>query len=298
MRSTVAPSGTVTFWFSDIEGSTQRWERDPTAMETALRRHDAIVRAAIEEHAGYVFKTIGDAFCAAFERPDSAAAAALAAHRNLASDDFSAVGGLRIRIALHAGTADERGGDYFGPTVNRVARLLAVAWGGQTVVSAAVAELIRGTLAPEATLRDLGEHRLKDLAEPERVSQLVVPDLASDFPALRSLDVTRHNLPVQLLPLIGREEVVATIEAALAEAPLVTIAGSGGIGKTRTSLQVAADVLERFADGVWYVELAPASDAAGVAGQLLAGLGLRETPGRETLDSVLLWLAHGADRAR
>lgn len=285
------PSGTVAFLFSDIEGSTQRWERDREAMTLALRRHDALVRSAIEQAGGYVFKTIGDAFCAAFSTVGEALAAALTMQRALDAADFGSVGGLRIRIAIHAGTADERDGDYFGPTLNRVARLLATAWGGQIILSAAAAGLARQSLAPEGILRDLGMHRLKDLAEPEPIAQLVVPDLPSDFPPLRSLDASRHNLQTQLLPLIGREELVAEIDGLLTEHALVTLAGAGGIGKTRTALHVAANSLERFSGGVWYVELASVTSGALVPGAIASGLGLRETPGRTALESVTLWLA-------
>ena len=285
------PSGTVAFLFSDIEGSTQRWENDRAAMTEAVRRHDTLVRTAIEQAGGYVFKTMGDAFCAAFNTAGEAVAGALALQRSLAGADFSAVAGLRIRIALHVGTADEREGDYFGPTLNRVARLLATAWGGQTILSAAAAELARPALPPEATLRDLGAHRLKDLAEPEQIAELVVPDLPSDFPPLRSLDASRNNLPSQLLPLIGREELAAEIEALIAEHSLVTLVGAGGIGKTRTALHVAAALLERFPGGVWYVELAAIADGALVPGKIATDLRLRETPGRTPLETVQLWLA-------
>ena len=164
------PSGTVAFLFSDIEGSTPRWERDRDAMAAALRRHDALVRDAIEANRGFVFKTMGDAFCAAFDAVPDAVASALAIQRGLAKADFSAVDGLPVRIGLHVGSAEEREGDYFGPTVNRIARLHATAWGGQIILSAAAAELARPGLPPEATLRDLGPHRLKDLAEPETIS--------------------------------------------------------------------------------------------------------------------------------
>jgi predicted ATPase/class 3 adenylate cyclase len=291
MQSSSLPTGTVTFWFSDIEGSTERWDRDAVAMQEALRRHDAIVRAAIESRGGYIFKTIGDAFCAAFSRAEDAATSALAAHRELSRADFSAVGGMRIRIAMHSGVADERDGDYFGPVVNRVARLLAASWGGQTVLSAATTELVRAALAPGVELRDLGDHRLKDLSEPERVSELIAPDLPSDFPPLRSLDASRNNLPTHLLPLLGREELVAEIEGALAGARLVTLAATGGIGKTRTALHVAADVLDRFSDGVWYVELASVSEESGVAVKVLTDIGLRESGNRTPLESVMLWLS-------
>ncbi len=284
------PSGTVAFLFCDIEGSTQRWERDRDAMAAALRVHDALVREAIESAGGYVFKTVGDSFCAAFAGSGEAVAAALAIHRALAATDFSAVDGLRVRLAIHAGTAEERDGDYFGPALNRVARLQSVAWGGQTILSAAAAELARPALPPEATLLDLGTHRLKDLAEPEPIAQLVVPDLPSEFPPLRSLDASRNNLPTQLMPLIGREDVVAQIGELVSAHRLVTIVGTGGIGKTRTALSVAASLVDRFSGGVWYVELAPVASGAQVAAQIATDLGLRETPGRTPLETVQLWL--------
>ncbi len=177
------PSGTIAFAFTDIEGSTSRWERDRLAMEDALRRHDALLRAAIERHDGHVFKTIGDAFCAAFARAEDAVAAMLDVQRTLAAEDFTAVGGIRVRCALHVGTADERDDDYFGPSVNRAARLLALANGGQILASRAVADLVRELLPPHTALRDLGEHRLKDVTLPEHVYQLVAPGIAFRFSA-------------------------------------------------------------------------------------------------------------------
>jgi predicted ATPase/class 3 adenylate cyclase len=253
------PSGTVTFVFTDIEGSTKRWERDRAAMQSAVRRHDELLRSAIVEHDGHVFKTIGDAFCAAFWRPEDASSAMLEVQRRLADEDFSAVDGLRVRGAIHTGTADERGGDYFGPAVNRVARLLAIGHGGQVLVSGVSADLLQGTLPAQATLRDLGEHHLRDLARPEYVYQLLAPGLQSEFPPLRSLDALPNNLPRQLTSFIGRDAEVAEITALLEAHPLVTLVGSGGIGKTRTSLQVAANLLDGSGDGVWFIELAPLS---------------------------------------
>ncbi len=226
-------------------------------MQAAVRRHDALLRAAIGAAGGHVFKTIGDAFCAAFMQPEAAAAAMIDAQRALAAEDFSAVGGLRVRMALHTGATDERDGDYFGPVVNRVARLLSVGHGGQMLVSGATSALIDAALPPRCVLLDLGEHRLKDLARPERVYQLVASDLAGEFPALRSLDVVAHNLPLQLTTFVGRENDIAAIAALLERHRLVTLVGSGGVGKTRTSLHVAANVLDAYADGVWFIELAP-----------------------------------------
>ena len=151
-------------------------------MQDAVRRHDAIMKAAITEFSGHVFKTIGDAYCVAFARPEEAIAAMLAVQRRLAAEDFSAVDGLRVRAAIHTGTADERDADYFGPAVNRVARLLAIGHGGQVLVSGVTVELAQGSLPPQASLRDLGEHQLKDLSRPEHVHQLSAPDLPVQFP--------------------------------------------------------------------------------------------------------------------
>jgi class 3 adenylate cyclase len=268
------PSGTVTFAFTDIEGSSARWERDRPAMQAAVRRHDALVRAAIAQNAGYVFKTIGDAFCTAFSRPADAVAAVLAVERSLAAEDFSAVGGLQVRAAVHTGTADEREGDYFGPAVNRVARLLAIGYGGQVLVSGATAALVRAELPDGTGLRDLGEHRLKDLERAERVYQLEAPGLPGGFPPLRSLDALATNLPVQLTSLLGRERETAEIEALVREQRLVTLVGSGGVGKTRAALQVAANLLDAFNDGVWLIELAALASGDFIAATVAHALGI------------------------
>jgi len=268
------PTGTVTFAFTDIEGSTARWERDRAAMQDAVRRHDALMRASIAAHDGVVFKTIGDAFCAAFARPEDAVAAMLDVQRALAAEDFSAVDGLRVRAAIHTGTADERDGDYFGPAVNRVARLLAIGHGGQVLISGVTADLVQGDLPLQASLRDLGEHRLRDLARPEYVYQLVAPQLIADFPTLRSLDTLPNNLPLQLKSFVGREGEIAAISALIEKHRLVTLVGSGGVGKTRTSLQVAANLLDGSGDGVWFIELAPLSSGDYIPTTIAQAMGL------------------------
>jgi predicted ATPase/class 3 adenylate cyclase len=265
---------TLTFVFTDIEGSTRRWEREPAAMQTALQRHDALMRAAIGAHRGHVFKTIGDAFCAAFADPHDAIAATLSAQRALAAEDFSAVNGLHVRAAVCTGTAECRDGDYFGPTLNRVARLMAIGHGGQVLVSAATAGHVESALPPSAKLRDLGEHRLRDLAQPEYVYQLVAPGLAAEFPALRSLDPRRNNLPVQVKSFVGREREISQIAELIDAHRLVTLVGPGGVGKTRTSLHVAAHLLDVSVDGVWLVELAPLSSGDYVASTVAEALGL------------------------
>lgn len=284
------PTGVVAFVFSDIEGSTQRWERDRDAMATALARHDRMMREAIERRGGYVFKTIGDAFCAAFGDPQHALAAALDAQRALLAEDFSAVDGLRVRMALHAGQAEERDGDYFGPSVNRVARLLATGHGGQVLLSGAVVELAKERLPQQCSLRDLGEHRLKDLLNPEHVYQLLAPELPDEFPMLRSLNVLSNNLPARLTSFVGREREVPEIAALLREHRLVTLSGAGGIGKTRCATQVGADLLDGSGDGVWVVELAPVLDPTLVESTVARTLGVQSSGGRPILETLLEYL--------
>ena len=226
------PSGTVTLLFTDIEGSTRRWEEQSAAMSDALRRHDELLRTAIEAYGGYVFKTIGDGFCAAFSRASDAAAAAIDAQRAVATEDWGAVGGVAVRMALHSGATEERDGDYFGPAANRVARILAIVHGGQIIVSETTALLLRGVMPDQTDLRDLGEHRLKDLAKPEHVWQLVAPGVPDTSRPLTSLASLPNNLPRQVTPLIGRDAVLAEIEPLMLEHPLVTLVGTGGVGKT------------------------------------------------------------------
>jgi predicted ATPase len=254
-------------------------------MPDALRRHDEMIRGAIEGHNGYVFKTLGDAFCAAFWRASDGIAAAVRAQRALAEDDSS--GALKVRMALHSGATDERDGDYFGPAVNRVARLLAVVHGGQVVVSGSTAQLLHGSMPEGTELYDLGEHRLKDLVEPEHVWQLLAPGLHDTFQPLSSLVSLPNNLPRQLTPLIGRDEVVAEVEALVREHPLVTLVGTGGVGKTRVALQAGADLLDGSGDGVWFVDLAPLIDPTLVASAIGATFGVREQPERPVLETVL-----------
>ena len=281
------PTGTVTFLFTDIEGSTQRWDAHDETMSAAVQRHDAIGRAAMEAHGGYVFKTLGDAFCVAFARPKAAVAAALDLQRALAAEDFAPVGGLRVRAALHTGAADERGGDYFGPAVNRVARLLSIGHGGQTLLSGVMHDLVLGALPAHASLRDLGEHRLKDLSRPEYVYQLVAPELASEFPALRSLESMPNNLPLQMTSFVGRDREVAEIMELLGTYRLVTLVGSGGIGKTRTSLQVAANLLDGSGNGVWFVELAPLASGEYIPAAVAQALGLSLPPEGDSVANLV-----------
>src|SRR5215217_2338175 len=280
---TAPPTGTVTFLFTDIEGSTSLWEHDAPTMQEALARHDEILQNTIEDRGGYVFKTVGDAFCAAFDTATDATEAALAAQRALLEEGWAdEIGSIRVRMALHAGAAEERGGDYFGPPLNRVARLLSAGHGGQILLSHTTQELTRDDLPEGASLRDLGQRRLKDLFRPERVFQLLAPDLPSGFPPLKTLDARLNNLPTQPTPLVGREREVAGVCRLLrgGGVRLLTLTGPGGMGKTRLALQVAADLVDEFEDGVFLVPLAPISDPDLVVPTVARTLDITETSGR------------------
>ena len=280
------PTGTVTFLFTDIEGSTERWERHREAMKAAVARHDMVMREPLETQGGHVFKTVGDAFCVVFPTAPQAVQAAVDAQRAIASQDWSQVGGLRARMAVHTGLADERNGDYFGPTVNRVARLLSIGHGGQVLVSGVSTELAQGMMPAQATLRDLGAHRLRDLTQPEQVYQLVAPGLDAEFPPLRSLDALPNNLPLQLTQLVGRDDDLAEVEGLLAKHRLVTLVGAGGVGKTRLSVQVGAELLDTFEDGVWFIDLAPLNDPAFIPSRFAGVFNLGEAGDRSTEDLV------------
>jgi predicted ATPase/class 3 adenylate cyclase len=273
------PSGTVTFLFTDIEGSTARWEQNRAAMEVAVQRHLVLLDAAIEANGGVHFKTVGDAVQAAFPTAAQGMAAAVAAQQALSSEPWpAALGPLRVRIALHAAAATPVDGDYLAPSLNRLSRLLLVSHGGQVVLTETVRRLLDNALAPETSLRDLGEHRLRDLLEPERVWQVVAPGLPADFPPLRSLTVRPHNLPPPLTPLIGREPEVTTLVQVFRDgARLVTVTGAGGTGKTRLALEAAAELLEDFPDGVWFLDLAGLTDPALLLPQIAATLEVRQS---------------------
>ena len=286
------PTGTVTFLFTDIEGSTKIWEDHPDAMRPALARHDGLLRRSIEDNDGYVFKTMGDAFCAAFATAGTALEAALASQIALTAESWETETPLLVRMALHTGSAEARDGDYSGQALNRVARLMAAAHGGQALLSAVTQELVRDQLPAGAALRDLGEASLKDLARPERVFQLLHPALPSDFPPLRSLDnpALPNNLPQQLTSFIGREKELTEIRALLARARLLTLTGAGGSGKTRLSLQVAADVLDQYEGGVWLVKFASLTDPALVPQTVADVLGVREEAGVPSVRTLADWL--------
>lgn len=287
-------AGPLTFLFTDIEGSTRRWELHTQAMQGALERHDALLNAAISGHGGKVFKTVGDAFYAVFVDPAAAVEASLAAQRGLHAEVWGEAGPLLVRIALHMGVPSARDGDYFGPPLNRVARLLSAGHGGQILLSAAVAEVTGNRLPADAALRDMGERRLKDLAKPEHVYQLVVPDLPAEFPPLNTLDARPNNLPAQPTSMVGRDREVEASRVLLrsAEVRLMTLTGPGGIGKTRLGLQVAADLADDFQDGVYYVPLADISDSDGVAPTIARALSIREVDDRSLVERLKEHLRH------
>jgi predicted ATPase/class 3 adenylate cyclase len=283
------PTGTVTFLFTDIEGSTKLWEKSPRGMQAALTRHDAVLWEAIERHGGFVFKTVGDAFCTAFPTALGALEAALAAQRGLFSEAWGAeIGTLRARMALHTGATHERDGDYFGPPVNRVARLLSAGHGGQILLSSSTQELVRDHLPAATHLRYLGEKRLKDLSRPERIFQLTTPALPSEFPPLKTLESHTNNLPLQATPLVGREREVESVCGLLrsSETRLLTLLGPGGTGKTRVGLQVAAELADDFEDGVFFVPIAAITDPTLVAPTIARVLGLSEG-GAQPLEELL-----------
>ena len=232
------PAGTVTFLFTDIEGSTKLWEQYPEAMKTALARHDEILRQTIEEHRGHIIKTTGDGVHAAFGTALDGVSAALNAQQAFYAAKWNEINPhhVKIRIGLHTGEAEARAGDYYGPTLNRAARLMSVGHGGQILLSTITADLVRDQLPNGASIRDLGEHRLKDLVRSEHVYQLTHPNLPADFPPIKSLDSYPNNLPIQLTSFIGREHELAEVKKRFASARLLTLIGPGGTGKTRSLL--------------------------------------------------------------
>ena len=259
------PSGTVTFLFTDIEGSTKLAQEHPDIWEDLRERHHAILRGAVEANRGYVFHIIGDAFCVTFHTAVDGLNAAVEMQRNLQKEDWGETP-IKVRMGLHTGSAELHGNDYRGfLTMAKVQRIMSVAYGGQVLLSNVSAELVHNELPNEIALRDLNEHRLKGLPNPERLWQVVAPELVQDFPPLQSLKDIPNNLPARLTTFIGREKEIDQIKKRLEEHRLVTLTGSGGVGKTRLSIQVAAELLDQYPHGVWLVELAPITDPSFVA---------------------------------
>jgi predicted ATPase/class 3 adenylate cyclase len=299
------PTGTVTFLFTDIEGSTRLAQQHPAEMPALLRRHNEILRQAIESHHGYVFQIVGDSFSASFHTPQDAVLAAQAAQRALNSQAGGEIEPLRVRMGLHTGAAQlAEDGLYSGyTTLAATQRIMAAGHGGQILISRATRELIDDSLPPEVGLSDLGEKRLKDLLYPEHLYQLNIAGLPTNFPPLRTLEAFPNNLPAQLTSFIGRESEIAEIKRSLdpelspsadltgaGKARLVTLTGSGGTGKTRLSLQVAAELLKVFKHGIWFIELAPLADPELIPRVVLAEIGVIEGQGRPPIDVLKEYL--------
>jgi predicted ATPase/class 3 adenylate cyclase len=274
------PSGTVTFLFTDLEGSTRLWEELPEAMSEALARHDEILRNAVDAHDGVVLSRMGDGIAAVFVSAPNAVAAAVGVQRRLGTEPWGETGPLRARMGLHTDEGRLRApSEYMNQPLNRCARLMAAAHGGQVLVSDATAAVTRGRLPEGGELVDLGEHRLRDLAQPMHVFQLTDPYLPREFPSIRSLDALPGNLPTQLTSFVGRAHELAGLAKALDDWRLLTLTGTGGVGKTRLAVQVAADVLPRFRDGAWLCELAVATDGETMAQVVAAVMGVTQRPG-------------------
>ncbi len=276
----------VTFLFTDIEGSTRLWETEPERMRLAMARHDALVRTAVQRHGGTVVKMTGDGVHATFSRCLDALRAALDIQLELTQAPTSEATTLAVRCGLHTGADEQRDHDYYGPAVNRAARIMSAAHGGQVLLSQAVRDQVADVLPPDAALLGLGVVRLRDLSSLEPLYQLVHPQLRAQFPPLRSLASTPNNLPQQLNSFIGRERELAQTRERLHSARLLTLLGMGGLGKSRLSLQLAAEVLDEFPDGVWFVELAGLLDAAAVPQALATVLGVKEEAGRPVIEAV------------
>jgi predicted ATPase/class 3 adenylate cyclase/DNA-binding CsgD family transcriptional regulator len=284
------PTGTVTFLFTDVESSSHLWERYPEAMPSAVARHDTLIEQAVEAHRGHVVRQRSEAErrFTVFARATEAVAAAAAIQQALHAEVWPGEVPLRVRLAVHTGEADLRDGDYYGTAVRRCAQMRALAHGGQVLVSEATHDLIRDAPLPGLGLKDVGARRLRDLTRPERVYQLLGPGLPDDFPELRSLDRLPNNLPIQATPFIGREQQLAAVCAPLerGDVRLLTLTGPGGTGKTRLALQAAADLLDSFSDGVFFVSLAPLSDPELVPSAIAQALDLKETGGRPLVESL------------
>ena len=267
-----APSGVVTFLFTDVEGSTRRWEADADVMRAALAAHDNVLREAIEAHGGFMFKHTGDGVCAAFASPRSAVDAAVTAQLALE---------LPVRMGIATGEAELRERDYFGSVLNRAARVMAAGHGGQILVVESTASLLSSV-----DLVDLGPRRLRDLPTPVGVFQVRAHGLRSEFPPLQALDASPGNLRAAVTSFIGRESEVAEVQAVVKAHGLMTLTGVGGVGKTRLALEVAARLADEFPDGVWFFELAAVADPAAVPDAVAAVLGITQQPGKSVGQSV------------
>lgn len=289
MSDFVLPTGTVTLLLADIEGSVRLWESRGPEMTKAIAKHDVLVSELIGKHGGVRPKDQGegDSFVAAFARPSQAVACALALQLAMTKEDWGGAD-IRVRIALHTGEVELRNeANYLGSTINRTARLRALAHGGQTLISASTYDLVADRLPEGASMKELGVHRLRDLSRPEHVFQLNHSELPDNFPPLRSLEALPNNLPIQLTSFVGREKEIEEINSLLQDNRMVTLTGSGGAGKTRLALHVAADLIEEFEGGLWLADLAPLRDPTFVAQAVASALGLPEEKDRDALATLI-----------
>ncbi|MBK8552251.1 MAG: adenylate/guanylate cyclase domain-containing protein [Ignavibacteria bacterium] len=284
------PTGTVTFLFTDIEGSTKLSQDYPETYHSILTRHNEILHEAVESNSGFVFKTVGDAFCCAFQNAEDAVKAAVDAQINFNSENRKNTV-VKVRIGIHTGNAEWNEKDYMGYiTLARTSRVMSAAYGGQILATEKVYELTEWKTVTGISFRDLGERRLKDLIQPVKLFQILSQGLTSDFPPLKTLDARPNNLPVQLTNFIGREKEIIEIKNLLSEFRHITMLGPGGTGKTRLALQVAADLIDEFSNGVWVIELAPLFDPLLVPSAFVRTLGITEPPGQDTLSTLVNYL--------
>ena len=279
---------TVTFLFTDIEGSTRLWERHPEAMQLALAQHDKLLRQAIETNRGTVFKTVGDAFCAAFGVASDALAAATAAQRALGAEEWGETP-IKVRMALHAGVAEERDDDFFGPDVNRVARLLSMGRGGQLLLSGAAQQLVRNQLPADLELRQRGRYQLKGLTHPEQIYQVVGPGLQADLSPLVTPEIRFNNLPAQNTIFVGRQKELNDLAELLADpaARMVTILSQGGAGKTRLAIELAGARAEQYRNGVLFVSLEAATSRQAIVNAIAEALGFQFRQGSGQMQQLV-----------
>ena len=283
----------LTFLFTDLENSTQLWEQASAAMHPAMARHDALLTETITRNNGKIVKSTGDGFHAVFAAAHDAVCAALDSQRSLGNETWpEGTGPLNVRIGLHTGDSEARNGDYFGPTLNRAARVMDIAHGGQILLSSATAALTKQALPDGVSLLDKGQHRLKGIASLEQIYQLTSADLPNEFPPLRSLESYKHNLHRQLTSFVGREKELNDVKSLLAGTQLLTLLGPGGTGKTRLMLQVGEEIIHKYPDGVWFVELAPLTNPTKIPDRIAATLNVQEQPGRNILDTLFDYLRH------
>jgi predicted ATPase/class 3 adenylate cyclase len=284
-------SGTITFLFTDIEGSTQRWEGHPQVMSAAQVRHDQILTHAVESHNGYLFKIVGDSGHAAFSNAQDGLSAALAAQYAIQAEAWPPeIAPLKVRMALHTGFAELQDGDYAGQALNRVARILSAGHGGQILLCNVTAALLMSLNRADIKLKYLGSHQLKDLTQPAEIYQALVPGRQEEFPPLNSLSNRPHNLPILPTVFIGRQKELAEARGLLSTCRLLTLTGPGGTGKTRLGLQLAAEVSDEFEDGTYFIPLASIRNAALIPSAIAQGLGLRESAERPVIESLKSYL--------